>query len=185
MNQESQQTVAVQAPLHQFSVPLSATRRAARLARLLAAEQLGAWGLPLDPARLIVAELAANAVLHGRVPGRSFRLALTVTVQGVLRIEVTDTRGDVLPVREAGVAGAAESGYGLLLVEELADRWGVRSGPVPCKTVWAELDPDRLRPARLDAARLDAARLDPARLDPARADPARPSAHVAPEPGNT
>ncbi|WP_420715786.1 ATP-binding protein [Streptomyces sp. NRRL WC-3719] len=35
----------------------------------------------------------------------------------------------------------AESGYGLLLVGELADRWGVRQGPVPCKTVWAELDP--------------------------------------------
>ncbi|MEU6278059.1 hypothetical protein ABZ871_37540 [Streptomyces populi] len=27
-----------------------------------------------------------------------------------------------------------------LLAAELADRWGVRSGPVPCGTVWAELD---------------------------------------------
>src|SRR3954447_318374 len=36
----NQQTV--RAPLHQFSVPLSATRRGARLARLLAAERLGA-----------------------------------------------------------------------------------------------------------------------------------------------
>ncbi|MFE6094241.1 ATP-binding protein [Streptomyces massasporeus] len=31
-------------------------------------------------------------------------------------------------------------GRGLLLVEALADRWGVRLGPVPRKTVWAELD---------------------------------------------
>ncbi|GAA4011346.1 ATP-binding protein [Streptomyces marokkonensis] len=128
-------------PLHQFSVPLSATRRGARLARLLAVEQLEAWGLPLDPARLIVAELAANAALHGRVPGRSFRLALSVVPATTLRIELTDTRGDRLPISPRTTADAhAESGYGLLLVEELADRWGVRCGPVPSKTVWAELD---------------------------------------------
>jgi anti-sigma regulatory factor (Ser/Thr protein kinase) len=123
-------------------VPLSATRRGARLARLLAVEQLEDWGLPLDPARLIVAELAANAALHGRVPGRSFRLTLSLTAARTLRVEVADSRGDRLPRRAGATAGApAESGYGLLLLDELADRWGVRSGPVPCKTVWAELDP--------------------------------------------
>ncbi|MGW3681704.1 ATP-binding protein [Streptomyces prasinus] len=137
MNHE---TVAPRAPLHQFTVPLSATRRGARLARLLAAEQLDAWGLPLDPARLIVAELATNAVVHGRVPGRGFRLTLTVTAPTTLRIEVIDTRGEVLPMRRNSPSESAESGYGLLLVEEVADRWGVRSGPVPAKTVWAELD---------------------------------------------
>ncbi|MES9518983.1 ATP-binding protein [Streptomyces capoamus] len=127
-------------PVHEFFVPLSATRRGARLGRLLAVEQLRAWGLPPDPARLIVAELTANAVLHGRVPGRGFRLTLSVTERRVLRIEVTDTRGDRLPARGAAPDPSAESGYGLLLVAELADRWGVRQGPVPCKTVWAELD---------------------------------------------
>lgn len=136
----NEQISTLHIPARQFCVPLSATRRGARLGRLLATEQLRSWGLPLDPARLIVAELTANAVLHGRVPGRSFRLALSVTVEGVLRIEVTDTRGDVLPFRQAAIE-PAESGYGLLLVEELADRWGVRTGPAPCKTVWAELAP--------------------------------------------
>lgn len=135
----NQQTVCC--PLHHFSVPLSATRRGARLARLLAAEQLHDWGLPLDPARLVVAELAANAALHGRVPGRSFRLALSVAASGTLRVEITDTRGDHLPsLVRAGHEEPAESGYGLLLVAELADRWGVQTGPLPCKTVWAELD---------------------------------------------
>ncbi|MFJ8589197.1 ATP-binding protein [Streptomyces sp. NPDC093595] len=132
---------APHAPLHHFSVPLSATPRGARLARLLATEQLRSWGLPLDLARLVVAELAANAVAHGRVPGRDFRLALTVAAPGTLRIEVTDTRRERLPVRTAEPADApAESGYGLLLVEVFADRWGVELGPVPRKTVWAELD---------------------------------------------
>nr|WP_285562262.1 ATP-binding protein [Streptomyces hygroscopicus] len=125
-------------PPHQFSVPLSATRRGARLARLLAAEQLESWGVPLDPARLIVAELATNAVLHGRVPGRLFRLTLTVPVAGLLRVEVTDTRAEALPLRASAPAVPSESGHGLLLVENLSDRWGVRLGPVPCKTVWAE-----------------------------------------------
>jgi anti-sigma regulatory factor (Ser/Thr protein kinase) len=124
-----------------FSVPLSATRRGARLARLLATEQLRRWGLPLDPARLIVAELAANAAVHGRVPGRSFRLTLTVVPPATLRIEVTDTRGERLPERTRAASELLhESGYGLLLVEELADRWGVQGGPMPAKTVWAELD---------------------------------------------
>ncbi|MFE2434485.1 ATP-binding protein [Streptomyces sp. NPDC059409] len=128
-------------PVRSFSVPLSATRRGARLARLLATEKLLAWELPLDPARLIVAELATNAALHGHVPGRSFRLALSVVPPYTLRIELTDTRGDRLPVSpRTTVAAHAESGYGLLIVEELASRWGVRCGPVPSKTVWAELD---------------------------------------------
>ncbi|GAA2284300.1 ATP-binding protein [Streptomyces atrovirens] len=131
---------ALRTPLHQFTVPLSSTRRGARLARLLATEQLEAWGLPLDPARLIVAELATNAVVHGRVPGRSFRLGLTVTVDEVLRVEVADPRGESVPVARDAPPEPAESGYGLLLVEESADRWGVLPGPFPCKTVWAEVE---------------------------------------------
>ncbi|MFG2984060.1 ATP-binding protein [Streptomyces sp. NPDC048258] len=98
---------------------------------MLAIEQLRSWGLPLVEPGQIIAELAANAVTHGRVPGRDFRLALTVAPD-VLRIEVTDARGDRIPeIREAG--------RGLVLVEALADRWGVREGPVPCKVVWAEV----------------------------------------------
>lgn len=124
-----------------FSVLLSPTRRGARLARLLTVAQLCSWGLPTDPAAQLVAELAANAALHGRVPGRNFRLALTVTGAKTLRIEVTDTRGEQHPARThpAAVPGDAESGRGLQLVEALADRWGVDPGPVPRKTVWAEL----------------------------------------------
>ncbi|WSW56773.1 ATP-binding protein [Streptomyces platensis] len=131
------------APVLRFSVPLSATRRGARLARILAVEQLASWGLPFDPARLLVAELATNAVLHARVPGRMFRLTLAAVPSAMLRIEVTDTRGDRLPGPVPVVGGSfAESGHGLLLVGELADRWGVEEGPVPCKTVWAEIDLD-------------------------------------------
>ncbi|AZQ35345.1 ATP-binding protein [Streptomyces cyaneochromogenes] len=123
--------------IRNFSVLLSPTPRGARLARLLATEQLRSWGLPLDPAEHIVAELAVNAATHGRVPGRDFRLTLYV-VADTLRIEVTDTRGDLLPQRTP-TAPDAESGRGLLLVEALADRWGAAPGPYPRKTVWAEV----------------------------------------------
>lgn len=142
MNQETAETtVPLDTPrdtgVPRFSVLLSSTPRGARLARLLAADQLRKWELPVEAASHVVAELAANAVTHGRVPGRSFRLTLYV-VGGTLRIEVTDTRSDRRP--EPRKPGAdAESGRGLLLVEALADRWGVAEERFPRKTVWAEL----------------------------------------------
>ncbi|ROQ66799.1 histidine kinase-like protein [Streptomyces sp. 840.1] len=137
----NQQTASPQRPTAErtFTVRLSPTRRGARLARLLAVAHLGLWGLPSESAAHIVAELAANATVHGRVPGRDFQLRLTVGADERLRIEVTDTRGDRLPVA-AVPDRLAESGRGLLIVEALADRWGVIPGPVPRKTVWAELD---------------------------------------------
>ncbi|WP_329218129.1 ATP-binding protein [Streptomyces sp. NBC_01485] len=155
MNQETRAPESeLTSHFRDFTVLLSPTPRGARLARLLATEQLRSWGIPLGSAAQIVAELAANASTHGRVPGRDFRLSLYV-IADTLRIEVTDTRGDRLPV--LGHAGAdAPSGRGLLLVDALADRWGVVPQPCPRKTVWAEVvlrvsprRPDRYRAAQL------------------------------------
>ncbi|MFF1299037.1 MULTISPECIES: ATP-binding protein [unclassified Streptomyces] len=139
MNQETAAPAAQpQTPIRNFSAQLSPTPLGARLARLLATEQLRAWDLPLDPASHIVAELAANAATHSRIPGRDFRLTLYV-VGATLRIEVTDTRSDRLPQLQ-DPAPDAESGRGLVLVDALADRWGTAPGPYPRKTVWAELE---------------------------------------------
>ncbi|MFF9348006.1 ATP-binding protein [Streptomyces sp. NPDC014734] len=126
-------------PTRQFIVRLFPTGRGARLARVFATARLSDWGLPTDPAAHIVAELAANAAVHGRVPGRSFQLRLTARRDQLLRIEVTDTLGERLPVASAPDHDA-ESGRGLLIVEALANRWGVDVGPVPRKTIWAEID---------------------------------------------
>ncbi|MCF6521538.1 ATP-binding protein [Streptomyces sp. JJ36] len=128
-----------------FSQRLSATRRGARLARLLAVRQLDVWGVPYgsrlsEAAASVVAELTANAVLHGRVPGRDFLLALALGGD-VLRVEVTDTRADRRPASRPRAPGPDdESGRGLLLVEALATCWGVAGEAPPRKTVWAELD---------------------------------------------
>ncbi|NEY35375.1 ATP-binding protein [Streptomyces sp. PRKS01-65] len=126
-----------------FAIQLSATRRGARLARLLTERQLDDWGVPSQGAAQIVAELASNAVLHGRVPGRDFRLRLKLLGDGTLRIEVTDARGDRAPRVTGPVAADAEGGRGLRIVAAFADRWGVDEALVPAKTVWAELAPGR------------------------------------------
>ncbi|WP_430542771.1 ATP-binding protein [Streptomyces iconiensis] len=95
-----------------FVQRFSATRRGARLARRLAAYQLNVWGVayddPLSEAvTLIVAELSANAVLHGHVPGRDFELRLSrERGTGLVRVEVSDTH-PALPVRRPRVAGAS------------------------------------------------------------------------------
>ncbi|MGW1491640.1 ATP-binding protein [Streptomyces sp. NPDC002402] len=139
MTSTSPQSPAVLSGLSQL---LSSTRRGARLARLLAAQELRTWGLPpqaVERAEHIVAELAANAALHGQVRGRDFRLSLALDpATGTLRIGVTDARGDQLPARPTESGAAEESGRGLLLVAALADRWGTEPYPPGGKTVWAE-----------------------------------------------
>jgi anti-sigma regulatory factor (Ser/Thr protein kinase) len=128
-------------PTAEFTQRFSATRRGARLARHLALHQLDAWGIPYgsdvsDSTAVIVAELAANAVTHGRVPGRDFELRLTLAPT-TLRIEVSDPRGEREP--EPGpLAVDSETGRGLLLVEALATTWGTKDRVIG-KTVWAEL----------------------------------------------
>ncbi|WP_407549371.1 ATP-binding protein [Streptomyces sp. Pv4-95] len=128
-----------------FRQQLSSTRRGARLARLLAVIELHAWGLPPDVterAELVVAELAANAVLHGRVPGRNFELALTCTqspLPGRLLIEVSDARGDRLPRTAGENPDLSTGGRGLTLVTLLADHCETVPRPPGGKTVRAEL----------------------------------------------
>ncbi|MFF3343457.1 ATP-binding protein [Streptomyces flavidovirens] len=138
---EAQPTITVRV----FRQRFSATRKAARLARLLTAHQLDEWGIPYgsdssDIAALIVAELAANAVTHGRVPGRDFGLGLALDAGGSLRIEVTDARAERrLPATPPLTPPAeSEAGRGLLLVAALAETWGVTERQVG-KTVWATL----------------------------------------------
>ncbi|MFD5416008.1 ATP-binding protein [Streptomyces nojiriensis] len=118
----------------------SSTRRGARLARHLALIQLHGWGIPLDSERsqtaaLVIAELAANAVTHGRIPGRDFELRLELT-DGTLRVAVADARGEGRPRVRQSTDGVG--GHGLRLIEALSVKWGVEDRPTG-KTVWAEL----------------------------------------------
>ncbi len=132
---------------HEFVMRFTSTPRGARLARLLVGARPDARGIPYrspahDTLTLIARKLCANAVQHGHVPGRDFRVRLTLTAE-VIRIEVTDTRTERRPAdtrRPTTPPPDSETGRGLLLVEHLAARWGVtpRTG-APGKTIWAEL----------------------------------------------
>jgi len=126
-----------------FTQLLSATPRGARLARLLAVRELATWGWPetcadSETAALIVGELAANAVTHGRVKGRCFRLTLAMQTPGTLRIAVADPRGEYSP-HPRPTTPADETGRGLLLVAALATRWGTEPWPPSGKAVWADI----------------------------------------------
>jgi anti-sigma regulatory factor (Ser/Thr protein kinase) len=128
----------------------TSTPRGARLARLFVSHCMDSWGHLYDSEvnetlTLITAELSANAVRHGRVPGRDFNVRLAAEAGGALRLEVSDTRGERRPAVVPPADPEAESGRGLLLVAALADDWGVtdrRGGPG--KTVWATLGTGRL-----------------------------------------
>ncbi|MFE7645870.1 ATP-binding protein [Streptomyces phaeoluteigriseus] len=133
-----------------LSLRFSGTRRGARLARKLAAQQFAEWtGLPYDSdtaqaVALVTAELAANAVLHGSLPGRDFRLTLFLLPEPgpAVRIEVTDTRPERRPPRPGDLPAPpadTPAGRGLLLVHEHADRWGHDFPDAFTKTVWAEV----------------------------------------------
>ncbi|MFI5569429.1 ATP-binding protein [Streptomyces sp. NPDC051740] len=144
---------ATQSPVtvHRFTMRFSSTPRGARLARRMCEHCLDAWGVPYDSdahdaLTLVAAELCANAVRHGHVTGRDFRLRLTATpATRTVRIEVTDTRGESLPRLPATATDDGEGGRGLLLVAALADRWGCAPRPDgPGKTVWAEHTVDTL-----------------------------------------
>lgn len=124
---------------HEFAMRFTSTPRGARLARRLVSHRLDEWGHPYDgpvneAVTLIAAELASNAVRHGHVPGRDFHIRL-IESGGTLRLEVCDTRTERLP--EVRVP-CGESGRGLLLVDALADKWGVTPRE-PGKSVWAEV----------------------------------------------
>lgn len=102
-------------------------------ARRLATELL--TGLPLDSIEvvlLLTTELVTNAVQHGLGP---IGLRLRAGDDGV-RVEVRD-RSDALPVVQQ-LDPDALSGRGLLLVEGLADGWGVLAQDIG-KTVWFSL----------------------------------------------
>ena len=83
-------------------------------------------------AELLVSELVTNAVIHARTTAR---LPVPVT-GGTARIEVT-ADGPSQP--EPRDPDPGHGGYGLWLVDRLAQSWGVNTGNGQDKTVWFTL----------------------------------------------
>ncbi|MGW1594591.1 SpoIIE family protein phosphatase [Streptomyces sp. NPDC002343] len=96
-------------------------------------EQLSAWDLEeaTFTTELIASELVTNALRYGRPP---IRLRLLRPGTGLI-CEVYDAGGSTPHMRRARIFD--EGGRGLLLVAQLAERWGTRHERTG-KTVWAE-----------------------------------------------
>lgn len=103
------------------------------------AEALGAHvdASTLRTALLILSELVANAVIHA---GTEVTVAVKVLPEGAMRIEVSDGRD--WPPRLREVHPDSVGGRGLLMVDALSRRWGVKPRDEG-KTVWAEIVPAR------------------------------------------
>jgi anti-sigma regulatory factor (Ser/Thr protein kinase) len=91
----------------------------------------------LRDVRLLVSELVTNAVRHAKLSSADvIRLVLEVA-DHALRVEVHDPGGGFVPTTPTPDP-ARPSGWGLYLVAELSDRWGVDSDETTL--VWFELD---------------------------------------------
>ncbi|MET9966599.1 ATP-binding protein [Streptomyces sp. NPDC006356] len=109
------------------------------LARRHVAQLTVNWGHPhaAGDAALLASELCTNALLHGCLRDRLFRVETSLT-GAALRVAVTDPRGERLPYSHPSTT-EDQFGRGLLIVRTLASRWSVERLTVG-KTVWAELD---------------------------------------------
>ncbi len=112
--------------------------RAVRESRRAVRELLTHWGTPerSEVAELLTSELVTNALVH-----TDHEAVLTATVgPRRLRVEVRDFVSRE-PRPRPPRSGDGTHGRGLVLVESLADKWGVRRHEVG-KSVWFELGTD-------------------------------------------
>lgn len=119
-------------------VTLPAARQAAGLARQAVRAAVADWRLAYlaDEAVLLASELITNAIQHTGpdTPTTVLRIEYAGTW---LRIEVHD--GCPRQPRPRIPDSLDESGFGLVLVDALAAKWGVQR-TASGKAVWAELD---------------------------------------------
>jgi len=88
----------------------------------------------VDNVRMVVSELATNAVVHAAT---AFTVNLT-RLDGVLTVTVADG-SHVTPHQLPQSDGLSTQGRGLHLVEALSSSWGVRD-EADGKSVWATFD---------------------------------------------
>jgi anti-sigma regulatory factor (Ser/Thr protein kinase) len=103
----------------------------------------------IEKARLVISELATNAILHAQTP-----FELSCEIDGTARFEVRDWDPTSVPL-VLDPAPDRVGGLGLRLIEAIATEWGVESHP-EFKVVWCTIDgsgwPDAPDTSSTDAA---------------------------------
>jgi anti-sigma regulatory factor (Ser/Thr protein kinase) len=111
-----------------------ATRDSPRYARRFVEDRLTSWGVSGgDPILLAVSELTTNAVTHGAGP---ITLTLSAT-DDLVRVQVEDGGAGKPIMRTPDPTVGVTSGWGLRVVERVADDWGVERG-ADTTCVWFE-----------------------------------------------
>jgi anti-sigma regulatory factor (Ser/Thr protein kinase) len=96
----------------------------------------------MEDVKLLVSELVTNSVRHAGM-GANDHVELDVLLDdGTLHVQVADTGSGFEP-RERTAEATKPGGWGLYLVEKLADRWGVARNSLT--RVWFEIDLGRPR----------------------------------------
>jgi anti-sigma regulatory factor (Ser/Thr protein kinase) len=98
-------------------------------------------GKTLDDIRLLVSELVTNAIRHAEAEGGTVELNVTIAGDRV-RVEVADPGTGFEPQPRDDEMNRP-GGWGLYLVDRIADRWGVVRNRM--NRVWFELDASRSR----------------------------------------
>jgi anti-sigma regulatory factor (Ser/Thr protein kinase) len=113
---------------------LSRDDREVARARQLVATTLYDWGVEVEVPvmEILVSELVTNALVHG---DGAIGLQLAAD-DGRVRLEVTDDGGT--PTAPHIVDHGDIGGWGLQLVDRLADRWGAEKSD-HCTRVWTEM----------------------------------------------
>ena len=114
---------------------VASIRSARRLATDFAEDRLS--DMQLDDLALMVSEVVANAVRHGSPEADGNIGLLLEEDQDVLRVVVTDG-GQAFAFHPKSIDPDSDEHFGLLLVDELADRWGVSLDGK--KAIWLEVD---------------------------------------------
>ena len=117
------------------SIALGRSPEAAALARRAIADLRADLDPPLmETLRLLVTELVTNSVRHTAADFVTLKVAVG---KAAVLTEVADTGPGFSP-ECVEQAGAEDTGWGLFLVQRLANTWGVKHDG-PAKRVWFEL----------------------------------------------
>ncbi|MEV6011108.1 ATP-binding protein [Streptomyces sp. NPDC051976] len=131
------------ADLQEVSVTLPSDPASVPTARRYVCAQLAEWGLPadapaVDAVRLIVSELATNAVLHTSGQSPTFTVDVQLERAEELRIGVTDSHPRWPQRLPAAVQ--QDNGRGMVIIRHLAAESGGKLHVTPTddggKTVW-------------------------------------------------